>query len=143
MHKYLTCCGLFCGACTSMLLHEKNEGDPALKDFSCEYKEEPCPGCGSGCVPDCEFNSCCKAHGVVTCAFCPDYPCARIRNFSVDEWPHHIDVLENLSRMKEIGIEAWIEEQKKCWTCPDCGARTHWYQSKCRDCGASWEPKYV
>lgn len=143
MHRYLTCCGLFCGACSSMLLHEKNEGDAGLADFNCEYEEEPCAGCASGCNQDCEYILCCKAHEADTCAFCSEFPCKLIQNFSKDEWPHHIEVLDNLSRMKDIGVEAWIEEQKQRWSCPNCGARTHWYQSTCRNCKTSWKPRYV
>ena len=65
-----------------------------------------------------------------------------IKNFSVDEWAHHIDVIENLDRIKEVGVDTWLEEQKLQWSCSKCGARTHWYQKKCEICGHEWQAKY-
>lgn len=141
MQKYLSCCGLYCGACSSMMLQEKAEGDPSVANFQYEYAEEPCEGCSQDSL--CQIVTCCEIHDVVTCAFCVEFPCEGIRNFSRDEWPHHKEVLDNLTRMRQIGIEAWLEEMRKTWSCPRCGARTHWYQSKCPACEASWDPKYV
>lgn len=142
MHKYVACCGLYCGACGSMLMHELQQDEASAAHFVCEYEESPCPGCGDGCAPDCEFKRCCAEHEVENCGFCPEFPCAVISQFSVDEWPHHIDVLENLARIRDVGIAVWLKEQSMQWQCPGCGKRTHWYQSACPACGAQWEARY-
>ncbi len=142
MKKYITRCGLYCGACSSMLLYELQQGEPDAGHFVREYEESPCAGCGAGSVPDCEFIRCCDQHEIECCAFCPEFPCEMIKKFSRDEWAHHIDVVDNLARIKEIGAEAWWEEQRRQWSCPGCGKRTHWYQSKCPVCGAEWEAHY-
>lgn len=141
MSNYLACCGLYCGACSSLLLKEKAEGNPDLSDFCCDYEEEPCSGCGSN--GDCEFIRCCREHQVSNCAFCPEFPCAMITAFADEEWPHHKDVLDNLKRLREIGTEAWLAEQGKKWTCTSCGARIHWYQAQCRRCDNSWIAHYM
>ena len=142
MNRYLTCCGLYCGACSSILQKEKEEGNPELEGWVGEFSEEPCSGCGAGEQQSCEFTACCREHQVLTCAFCPEFPCQKIKDFSVDEWPHHLEVLDNLFRMKEIGVEAWLVEQRQKWLCPQCGTRTHWYGANCHKCGAVWEAKY-
>lgn len=143
MKRYFTYCGLYCGACSSMLLYDKAMGNIELKDFEVDYEETPCAGCMSGVNSDCEFVICNQQHGTESCAFCPEFPCEMIVKFSKDEWPHHIDVIDNLKRIKEIGIEAWLNEQQGEWSCPDCGKRTHWYQDKCLHCGANWVAKYT
>jgi len=125
-----------------MLLHEMQQGVESASHFVCEYDESACSGCGSDCVADCEFIRCCQDHGVQSCGLCPEFPCPQIVKFSGDEWPHHIDVLDNLHRIKEIGIAAWLLEQKAQWSCPSCGKRTHWYQKSCRVCGAQWQARY-
>lgn len=142
MRKYLTKCGLYCGACSSMLLHDKALGDESLAMLELEYQDEPCAGCASGVNPDCEFIHCNREHGSECCAFCAEFPCAMITKFAHDEWAHHIDVIDNLHRIKEIGMDAWLEEQKQQWSCPQCGTRTHWYQKVCHQCGATWKCRY-
>lgn len=142
MGQYVTACGLYCGACSSMLMYEKQNGVSDAAHFICEFNEEPCSGCGRDERTDCEFIRCCREHGVELCAFCAEFPCEMITNFSRDEWPHHIDAVNNLSRIREAGIEAWLAEQHRLWSCPGCGGRTHWYQKKCHTCGTGWDPRY-
>jgi len=140
MMKYLAYCGLYCGACSSIMAYEKSKGD---LNVSLETDDDsPCTGCRSAEQCDCEFAVCNIAHESESCGFCPEFPCAKIIEFNNTEWPHHYVVLENLARMKEIGLDAWLEEQKKLWSCKTCGARTHWYQSKCSVCGETWEPRF-
>lgn len=135
MHPYAPACGLYCGACSSMLLHEKESGLSHAAHYIHEYNEGPCPGCVNG-AQECEFIRCAREKGVSGCAACPDFPCVMILKFSKDEWPHHIEVIDNLKRIREIGEEAWLSEQAERWSCPDCGGRTHWYQKACTICGA-------
>ncbi len=123
-----------------MILHEREAGDPALQDFQEEEGETACPGCSA--IPDCEFVTCCNEHEVSSCAYCPEFPCDLISEFSRDKNPHHSKVLESLSLLRDQGEAAWLEEMRKFWTCPACGARTIWYQEKCDACGASWEARF-
>lgn len=135
MHPYAPACGLYCGACSSMLLHERESGAADAANYIHEYNDGPCPGCVGG-AQECEFIRCARAKGVSGCAACDEFPCSMITKFSKDEWPHHIEVIDNLKRISEIGEEAWLDEQADRWSCPDCGARIHWYQKVCTLCGA-------
>ena len=142
MDKYFSMCGLYCGACSLMILYEKALGDPLLVDFSVEYNDSPCQGCKGGANPECEFVICNREHNTECCSYCQEFPCEMILKFSKDEWPHHKDVIENLETIRDTGKENWLREQKKLWSCSDCGNRTHWYQTECDKCGKSWPCRY-
>jgi len=136
MHKYAASCGLFCGACSSMILFEKAQGVDSAVSVQMDIEESPCGGCRAPEQQNCEFIQCAKAHGVESCAFCEAFPCEQITRFSQEEWEHHQVVLDNLYRIKEIGIDAWVEEQQQHWQCSACGTRAIWYQRQCSKCGA-------
>lgn len=134
MSRYNAYCGLYCGACCSMITNDKaNNVESALK-MQTDAKELPCGGCDADSQSNCEFVTCCKEHGVDSCAFCPEFPCSMLMKFKDEEWEHHKVVLDNLSRIKEIGLQAWLAEQKEYWKCPQCGQRTQWYQKQCNIC---------
>lgn len=135
MPRHNAYCGLYCGACCSMITHEKSQGDASAMAMETDPKELPCTGCDATYQQNCEFIVCNKAHGTESCAFCPEFPCAMIVKFKDDEWEHHQVVLDNLNRIKEIGIEGWLKEQQEYWQCPKCGKRTQWYQKQCNHCG--------
>ncbi|MDD2230906.1 MAG: DUF3795 domain-containing protein [Candidatus Cloacimonetes bacterium] len=136
LHAY---CGLYCGACCSMVTHEKQSGVPSAQELQTDDKEQPCMGCDTEYQQNCEFVLCNKSHGTESCAFCPEFPCEMITKFNNEEWEHHQVVLKNLYRIKEIGIETWLAEQETYWSCPACGCRTQWYQEKCTKCGEQIE----
>lgn len=142
MHKHFSYCGLYCGACSGMIVHEQQQGDPSVQDIKIPSDETPCSGCCNRTDEDCEIIRCNIEHGSECCAFCPEFPCQVIRNFNDEEWVHHCVVLDNHNRIKEIGIDAWLEEQKMFWSCQNCRSRTHWYQTHCETCGNSWEPVF-
>jgi len=119
-----------------MIVHEKQQGVPTALQMHTEEDEQPCTGCSADYQSNCEFVICNQRHGTESCAFCPEFPCQMITKFKDDEWEHHQVVLNNLNRIKEIGIEGWLAEQHEYWKCPSCGSRTQWYQKKCTLCGA-------
>lgn len=135
MFRRAAYCGLYCGACCSMVTNEKQKGDESALEVVTDEQEKPCEGCDATYQQNCEFVQCCRRHRVESCAFCVEFPCAMIVKFSKEEWEHHQVVLDNLRRIKEIGIEAWLTEQKEYWKCPACQSRTIWYQKQCTHCG--------
>ncbi|MDD3523935.1 MAG: DUF3795 domain-containing protein [Candidatus Cloacimonetes bacterium] len=135
MERYAAYCGLYCGACTSMIIKDRADGVATALQMQLTTNDSPCGGCRSADMADCEFVKCNRDHGTESCAFCTEFPCPRIVSFKGEEWEHHQVVIDNLMRIKEIGIPAWIEEQKERWKCPSCGSRTAWYQQSCPACG--------
>lgn len=98
-------CGLYCGVCSTFL-------------------EGSCHGCGcdlNDCFAAkkhkvCAIYQCVRRKGFQDCSSCNDFPCTELIQFTFDPIMRtHLPVLDNLARRKEIGIEAWIKEQRKYW----------------------------
>jgi len=107
-------CGLYCGVCP-------------------EYMEGRCHMCGCSCgqcagakwAPGCEFYKCLRSRKLESCADCPEMPCTRIIMRASD--PVHTCgacTLENLRRIKKIGADAWVAEQREYWS--DQKKRERW-----------------
>jgi hypothetical protein len=80
-----------------------------LKELSA--LKETCPMCKGGCGnPECPFRICARERGLQLCAECPDYPCQPLKDFFTG---HYEKLAVNNKRIREIGIEAWLEEQQK------------------------------
>lgn len=75
--------------------------------------------------------------GITHCARCSGFPCQTIIEFNNDDILHHSEVLDNVHRQQEIGIDAWLDEQEKRWRCQACGCIIDWYDTKCPQCTAT------
>ena len=142
-------CGLYCGVCSDLVL------------------DGVCHGCGCNCGQcaagphrrACDIYHCCVTERELeTCAQCDGFPpvvvlqdncCTRIIQFAYDPiWRTHLPVLENLRRMRRIGVEAWLDEQEAYWACPEPGRRAdqrrrdRWLQLH-KECGAKYEQIYL
>ena len=106
-----------------------------------DVKGTACEGCLSEIVAFpcriCAFRDCVLEKGLTNCSQCPDSPCQPLVDFNNDGLPHHGEVLANIQRQREIGLDAWIAEQEARWRCPQCGSTIDWYASQCADCGAA------
>lgn len=121
-------CGLNCAKCDIFLashgnedLHEdllnwfKENIDPEIESISCERCRGPTNECWSG---DCEFRPCAMEKGLDYCFECPDFICDKLEKFANDGTEHHKRTVENLKRMKKIGLEKWKSSQKEVSFCP-------------------------
>lgn len=143
-------CGLYCGACR-MYRAWRDNNQKLLEEIAesmtsrgvSNVDEIKCDGCRAGgrltpFCQRCEIRVCPQQKtGVTTCADCPDFPCSRITGFNNDGMRHHAEVLENLRRMHEMGIEAWVKAEEERWRCPQCHAPVDWYARTCFKCGAT------
>ena len=109
-------CGLYCGACGA------TDCDGCLSDDVDEY------------VQQCKFRRCTHDKNLEFCCFCDEYPCAALKQFMTDEWPHHWTMEPNLEYIKTHGKDKWLQVQRKEWQCTSCGAEIKWYQRTCT-CG--------
>lgn len=72
--------------------------------------EKACPGCRQdGGPPFCTIRKCAREKGLELCVDCEEYPCRRIHAIA-EGYP---TLLSESKRIKKIGIDAWIEEQKQ------------------------------
>lgn len=90
-------CGLNCGLCPM-------------------YIRGNCGGCfsDSPCYPTCPIAPCSVRHGNVEYCFeCSEYPCPRYDGIDLhDSLISHRNQKKDLAKAKEIGIEAYLEEQR-------------------------------
>jgi hypothetical protein len=90
------CCGLYCGLCS------KYQSKAPSRCIGCKLGEQH-----SWCSI---WNCCVKKHGSETCAECGQiFRCPVFLRRKVREW---IPAADNLRRIKEGGLEDWLEEQK-------------------------------
>jgi len=149
-------CGLYCGAC-SIYIAGKRGDSKRLEQMAvglAEYvgrvldvQDLACKGCLSEVVAlhcrDCTILSCAFEKGVTHCVQCSVFPCKQITDFSNDGMLHHGEVLDNVRRQRNIGIDAWIREQEGKWCCPHCGCAVDWYSGQCPDCGTTLPERWL
>lgn len=139
--RYDSFCGLNCGACPVGMANELGRGD-ILDGFAANWNIEreklECSGCKgdviAGFCQGCEMRHCAREKGVEFCFQCDDYPCGTITEFRNDDAVHHSVVFSNLAKIREMGLDAWLESEKERWACPECKERFGWYSDRC-SCG--------
>ena len=140
---YDTYCGLNCGACHMLIANEeKNEQWLAATAEKQNRKLEDmrCHGCKTDITAifcaNCGMRMCAREKNLEFCSECSDYPCQKIKSFRNDDAPHHSAIIKNLERIRAIGKQKWLVEQRERWSCAECGTRFGWYSEKCSKCGA-------
>jgi hypothetical protein len=129
--RLVTYCGLYCGLCLNggRIPQRAAELQCLLQRVSVEEWGPELPGfpefwrflerlarsserasCRERiCGPDpCTIRDCASSRQLDVCPFCLDYPCDRIRALS----GRYVTLLGDGARMREIGIDPWIREQK-------------------------------
>ena len=143
-------CGLYCGACSLYRAWHDDLKDrlKEIREYMSsrgEVTEEDlhCDGCFSQgklspYCRECEIRLCAaEKPGVTWCSACPDFPCDRLIAFNDDGVRHHAEVLDNVHRQREVGVEQWNEEQYERWRCVYCGLSMDWYAKSCYRCSTA------
>lgn len=124
-------CGMNCGLCISYLAMKNELNKKGLKRVYCE-----------GCIPrgkNClHMGDRCQLLGkglVRFCYECKDFPCKRLK--ALDKrysTKYHMSMIENLTAMRESGLESFLENEAEKWTCPDCGNTVCCHIGLCLNC---------
>lgn len=124
-------CGVFCGACPTMLATKAGILKEAQQCYGCK-SEKP-----TGFCMTCGIKACAKSKGFEFCIQCSELKtCEIMITFISDQqYPYGQCVLKNMATIKELGVVTWLEEQKKRWCCEHCGAAHSWYHETCPKCG--------
>jgi hypothetical protein len=129
-----TYCGIYCGACLCTIAKEA----ASLEEFSQKVNRPvemlSCPDCKTAKYQECCFVTCCTSKGINNCSECDDMPCSELTKFATDGHVMHASTIPNLLRIREIGLSAWLQEQRKTFSCPSCGAKTGWNYKQCDHC---------
>ena len=110
----------------------------------CDHKK-PCAGClnqdqgkPTHCRA-CKMKDCVQARGCSYCFECPEYPCRQIRNLEKSYHTRYAASLTENSRIvKEQGLEAFLEQQKERYECPECGGVISLHDRECSECRTSF-----
>jgi len=128
----ISICGLNCAKCD---IYQAAHGNDKLRDEIVNWFREKhnkivkpeqiiCEGCRGPLddhwSPKCKLMLCARNKGLQYCFQCEDFPCVNVNKFSSDDIFHHRRTIENLKRMKKIGIKGWIAEQKRKGQCVFC-----------------------
>jgi len=138
--RFDTYCGLYCGSCG--VIHSVERG--TLDEFAQKWDSTPekmeCHGCKSDHPAEfaqiCRIRNCAREKGFDFCFECEDYHCERLRDFLEAHAAHPAIHLNNLERIKSAGLENWLSEQEKRWSCPSCGKKFHFDETTCIQCGS-------
>jgi len=133
-------CGLYCGACSVYLAtREDPQRLPALAARLGQTEAETrCGGCRAEMrsvhCRSCDLASCASGRGIAFCGECAEFPCARFQTFR-SALPHRREILRDLSRILESGVDAWMREIPERYACPSCNITNSAYDLACRHCG--------
>ncbi|MCW4050330.1 MAG: DUF3795 domain-containing protein [Candidatus Bathyarchaeota archaeon] len=119
----ISVCGLNCAQCD---IYRAGKGDEEIQsslvkafresyDMDIAPSDFKCSGCRveeDNWSPNCHMKQCAINMGVKYCFECPEFICLQLGDFANDGAAHHYRTVENLKRMKLIGVEAWLEEQR-------------------------------
>lgn len=130
-------CGLNCAKCSLYLFPEDQKKAEEVLNWFKENRWKPkdltvsefmknngkeCMGCSSKLEPkwspDCIFRLCAQKRKIKYCFKCVEFPCRNLTDFANDGNKHHYQTVENLKRMKKIGLNAFIREQPEVCFCP-------------------------
>ena len=122
-------CGINCRVCLGFL-REKNK----------------CPGCKRITVDtskyrlNCRIRNCELLAGTSSklCYECPKLPCQRLKQLDKRyRIRYSTDLIANLLEIKEHGMPAYLENEKKKWTCKRCGETISVHRGYCTICEQS------
>lgn len=125
-------CGGYCGGCPfcqAFVNNDENRGKLRLAEELCKRANMDignikCLGChGSIRSPwcaSCSIQQCTEGKGILTCAFCDEFPCEKLENFYDEENTRYGDEVRygdeskaHILRQRERGLEKWLAEMKK------------------------------
>ena len=129
-------CGLDCSICGRALA-----------------ETDPCPGCRGPnenkpefCAKKCGIILCRKRieNKYVYCDECPDYPCADVmekENRYTSQYPMVESPLKNVRDIRESGMEKFLENERRQWTCRECGQVICVHTGICSGCGKQYRTR--
>lgn len=83
----------------------------------------------------CRIKDCIKTRGLSFCFECSGYPCKLIINLEKSySKRYQASLMKNSSFVQEHGLELFMEQQKKKYTCPKCGGIISIHDRKCSEC---------
>ena len=106
----------------------------------CTVDQVKCEGCGSAdrfVLGDrCAFRKCAEDKGLESCGLCPEFPCESLAGFYHKERLQQGEAEKNARRIREAGIDKWLDEAETRWRCKHCDSKIASDMKACRICKA-------
>ena len=123
-------CGINCALCKAYLRPRKHcpgclgdDSQKAITTIRCRIKNcmEPRPGRRA------------------FCSSCRRFPCRDLLHLDTRyRKKYGASPVDNLQKIKRIGLRAFVRSEKSKWVCPECGAAICMHKPQCLKCGGSW-----
>jgi len=73
------------------------------------------------------------------CYECDKFPCKRLKQLDKRySTKYGMSMLENLTYIKEHGMDAFLERETLRWTCPSCGSLVCVHKNICLNCNTPY-----
>ncbi|MFH1197316.1 MAG: DUF3795 domain-containing protein [bacterium] len=120
-------CGMNCGLCHG---YQRDKNTCAGCNSDSLNKPNYCIGCH---IKNCDMLTSSKSK---YCFGCTKYPCIRLKKLDKRyKIKYGMSMIENLNKIKEIGIRKFTQLEKQKWTCPNCGSIICVHRENCLVCG--------
>jgi hypothetical protein len=121
-------CGMNCRLCYGYIR-------PRNQCFGCRAPDDKKPQSCSKCkIVMCEKRT---ENGWQTCAPC-DTPCRRLKDLDKRYTPkYHMSMIENLTTIRNQGMEFFLRQQEEKYRCPVCGETVCVHRNDCPACKAA------
>ena len=120
-------CGLICDICLGFQ-REKN------KCYGCTEEASKPPH-----AIKCSIINCPEKNGdpAKPCSICSKYPCKRLKSLEKRYSTNYGESLvDNFNLIKEKGLDQFLLEAEKVWSCPNCGKLLTVHRPQCLYCKA-------
>jgi hypothetical protein len=118
-------CGMNCGICLGYL-REKRKCPGCHGDVTA-------PGCIKCIIRNCEVIA---ENQSKFCYECDEFPCKRLKQLDKRYRTRYaMSMIENLENIRRIGLDAFVDSEKKRWACPECGSVICVHRGYCMNCG--------
>lgn len=123
-------CGMNCGLCSGFLRGRKQCSGCHGED---ENKPKYCIVCR---IKTCEELATSEGEFCYTCA---KFPCVRLQQLDKRyRTKYGMSMIENLERIREVGLDEFVVQEKERWMCPECGSLICVHKVGCLACGHVW-----
>ena len=124
-------CGMNCNVCAAYLAYThdlKGKGLRMMYCIGCRPRNKPCAFLKKSCDK-------LRKGEVKYCYECPTFPCDRLS--AIDKryrTQFRMSEIENLRRIRDVGIEAFLETEEARWKCPRCCGFISCHNGLCFEC---------
>lgn len=123
---HLAPCGINCGTCRAFL-RDRNKCSGCMSVNGSNISH--CITCS---IKNCELL---KKTSSNFCSQCDQFPCRRIKHIDKRyRTKYKTGLIQNLRIINENGVEAYLLNETKRWTCSSCGAILCIHQDNCLKC---------